>query len=113
MRLLSISAMLVLCANIVLAHSPLDATAPEDGASLSATPAEITISFKRNLRMTRVNWSRDDGASGVLDLGEQTSFATVFMLPFDASGSGTYMIEWRGLGDDGHPQTGTFSFVVE
>jgi len=28
-------------------------------------------------------------------------------------GTGNYLIEWRGLGGDGHALNGTFSFTVE
>jgi hypothetical protein len=28
-------------------------------------------------------------------------------------GAGDYVIEWRGLGDDGHPQSGSFTFRVD
>ncbi len=28
-------------------------------------------------------------------------------------GAGVYVVEWRGLGSDGHALNGTFSFTVE
>jgi methionine-rich copper-binding protein CopC len=28
-------------------------------------------------------------------------------------GAGVYQIEWRGLGVDGHPMSGSFSFEVK
>ncbi len=36
-----------------------------------------------------------------------------FTVPMQSVGSGTYVIDWRGLGADGHAMTGSFSFVVE
>ena len=48
-----------------------------------------------------------------LDLGDQNSFATEFIVPVIGMGPGSYKIEWRGLGIDGHAMTGEFMFTVE
>lgn len=103
----------LLTANIALAHSPLERTVPADGAGLTDVPAEVALVFARDIRLTRVEWTLDDDQSGSIDLSATSGFATEFTLPFDGAGSGEYRIEWRGLGDDGHPQTGSFGFVVE
>lgn len=113
MKLALAFALLLISAGISAAHSPLGGTSPSDGESLSVTPTSVALSFKRALRITRVKWSRGDGATGQLELGDYTDFTTEFSLPFEGQGSGTYTIEWRGLSDDGHPQSGTFSFVVD
>ncbi|MDJ0820193.1 MAG: copper resistance protein CopC [Paracoccaceae bacterium] len=97
----------------VFAHSPLQGTSPADGAVVAAAPAEVSLTFGRNIRLTRVSWSHAEGGSGQFDLAGQTAFTTEFALPFDGVGPGRYVIEWRGLGDDGHPQNGSFTFVVE
>jgi len=54
-----------------------------------------------------------DHPSVELDLGDQKSFATEFVVPVEQMGSGTYQIEWRGLGIDGHAMTGEFMFTVD
>ena len=36
------------------AHSPLQETSPNDGAKLEAMPTEVTFTFKRNMRLTKV-----------------------------------------------------------
>jgi methionine-rich copper-binding protein CopC len=48
-----------------------------------------------------------------MDLGNQKTFANEFILPMHDMGPGTYEVEWRGLGADGHALNGTFSFTVE
>ena len=48
-----------------------------------------------------------------MDLGEQSAFTQEFALPMHDMGAGVYVVEWRGLGDDGHALNGTFSFTVE
>ena len=95
------------------AHSPLDSTRPADGATLAAAPTDIALTFRRNIRLTKVTWQRADGASGVLDTSQIGGFATDLVLPFGETATGEYLIEWRGLSDDGHPQKGTFTFRVK
>ena len=41
------------------------------------------------------------------------SSGKIFAIPMQSMGEGTYEIEWRGLGEDGHPMNGTFGFTVE
>ena len=103
----------VFSVGVACAHSPLQQSSPADGDSLSSAPATITLTYQRGMRMTRIKWSRDDGNSGQIDLDGQSGFATEFSLPFTGQGRGVYTIEWRGLGDDGHPQSGVFAFTVE
>ena len=95
------------------AHSPLQVTSPNDGAKLEAMPTEVTFTFKRNMRLTKVTSTHNGSDANSLDLNGQTSFATEFQIPFSANGVGKYTIEWRGLGDDGHAQKGSFVFMVE
>ena len=103
----------VFSVDVAFAHSPLQQTSPADGDSLSRAPATITLTYQRGMRMTRIRWSRDDGDNGLIDLDGRSGFATKFSLPFTGQGRGVYTIEWRGLGDDGHPQSGVFAFTVE
>ena len=95
------------------AHSPLQETSPNDGAKLEAMPTEVTFTFKRNMRLTKVTSTQNGSDTNTLDLNGQTSFATEFQIPFSANSVGEYTIEWRGLGDDGHAQKGSFVFTVE
>jgi methionine-rich copper-binding protein CopC len=34
-------------------------------------------------------------------------------LPMQDMGPGSYVVEWRGLGADGHALNGTFNFTVK
>ena len=103
----------VLFASMALAHSPLEETVPDDGANLTVLPTELVIVFAHKIRLTRVVWTLDGNQTGPIDLSTVDGFATEFTLPFEGAGPGSYQIEWRGLGNDGHPQIGGFSFEVE
>lgn len=95
------------------AHSRVDTTTPENGATVAQAPSEISFQFAKEIRLTRVEMIHQDHPSVRLDLGEQTSFGREFALPLEGMGEGTYHIEWRGLGADGHAMQGGFSFTVD
>ncbi len=100
-------------ATSALAHSPLDSTTPANEAVVTQMPTEVLIDFKGSIRLTRVSITHADTHRMDMDLGEQTAFMQEFALPMHDMGAGTYVVEWRGLGDDGHALNGTFSFTVE
>ena len=113
MKSILIAGLTSLLATGVLAHSPLSATTPPDQATLAAAPDALSLTFKGTIRLTRVTSVHAGGPGTKLDLGDQTNFATDFVVPFAGMGPGAYVIEWRGLGADGHALKGTFSFTVE
>ena len=94
------------------AHSPLDNTTPANGATLAEAPGEIVLNFTGSIRLTRVTLTHA-ASETELDLDGLNDFVTNYTIPMQSFGTGTYQIEWRGLGDDGHPMNGTFSFAVE
>ena len=96
-----------------MAHSPLDATTPANDATVTEMPTEVLMDFKGDIRLTRVSITHADTHTMDMDLGDQTAFTQEFVLPMQDMGAGTYVVEWRGLGDDGHALNGTFSFIVE
>ena len=113
MKKIAFLALLVSLASGAFAHPRVKATIPEDGALIAEVPAEISFRFIRNTRLTRVEMIHSDQPSLQLDLGNQRSFDRTFTLPLQGMGAGTYRIEWRGLGIDGHAMQGEFTFTVE
>jgi methionine-rich copper-binding protein CopC len=100
-------------ATSAMAHSPLDSTTPANEAAVSLMPSEVLIDFKGDIRLTRADITHDDTNSMEVDLGDQTAFTQEFALPMHDMGAGEYVVEWRGLGADGHALNGTFRFTVE
>ena len=113
MKNLLVFVLITMLSTGAFAHSRVDTTTPENGAVLSDAPAEISLSFATEIRLTRVSLIHQDHPGQPLDLGEQKSFAEDFTLPLEDMGPGIYRIEWRGLGSDGHPMQGEFAFTVE
>ncbi|MCK0097284.1 copper resistance protein CopC [Yoonia sp. F2084L] len=113
MKTFLLAGMIGIWATGAMAHSPLDATTPANEATVAEMPTEVLMDFKGDIRLTRVSITHADTHSMDMDLGEQTAFTQEFALPMHDMGAGVYVVEWRGLGDDGHALNGTFSFTVE
>ena len=113
MKTFLLAGMIAIWATGALAHSPLDGTTPANDATVAQMPTEVLMDFKGDIRLTRVAITHADTPSVDMDLGEQTAFMQEFALPMHDMGVGVYVVEWRGLGDDGHALNGNFSFTVE
>ena len=113
MKKLTIFAFISMLATHVFAHSSVDTTTPDNGATVAEVPAEISFSFADDIRLTKVSMTHQDSQTVTLDLGGQTSFGRTFALPLISMGEGIYRIEWRGLGADGHAMQGEFTFTVD
>ena len=113
MKIILLACMIGTWAAGAMAHSPLDGTTPANEAIVLEMPAEVLMGFKGDIRLTRVAITHADTRSMDMDLGNQKTFAQEFVLPMHDMGPGTYEVEWRGLGADGHALNGTFSFTVE
>ncbi|WP_171133053.1 MULTISPECIES: copper resistance CopC family protein [unclassified Ruegeria] len=104
---------LVLLSGFAMAHSKVETTTPTDGATIPNQPGEVELRFDQEIRLTRVGLAFEQEKAVKLELGDQTNFEQNFSIPLPSKGSGTYVIEWRGLGVDGHTMQGEFSFTVE
>lgn len=113
MKKIAVIALITVISTGANAHSRVETTTPENGATVSEIPSEISFQFAKEIRLTRVEMIHQDQPSVRLDLGDQTSFGREFALPLEGMGEGTYHIEWRGLGADGHAMQGGFSFTVD
>lgn len=113
MKTILLAGMIGIWAIGAMAHTPLDGTTPANKTTVTEMPTVVLMGFKGDIRLTRVAIAHADTQSMDMDLGEQTAFTQEFALPMHDLGAGTYVVEWRGLGVDGHALNGTFSFTVE
>ena len=100
-------------ASAATAHSALKSTTPANGAVISQTPNEISLNFGKDIRLTRLMATHAGEKKIKLDLSKHNGFIKHYLIPFDGMGVGDYLIEWRGLGGDGHTLNGAFSFTVK
>jgi hypothetical protein len=113
MNRLAAMALISTLATGAVAHSRVDTTTPENGVAIAEVPSEISFNFADDIRLTKVNMIHQDVHTVPLGLGGQTNFGRAFVLPLQGMGGGTYRIEWRGLGADGHAMQGEFTFTVD
>ena len=113
MKIILCAGAIAIWATTAVAHSPLDGTTPANGSIVSEMLVEVLMDFKGDIRLTRVILTHAGSSAVNMELGEQKTFTQEFTLPMQDMGPGTYVVEWRGLGADGHALNGTFSFTVK
>ncbi len=103
----------LLSASIANAHSKKEALTPADGSTMQSVPETVVLRFNDGMRLTKMDMTHADHPSVAVDLDGVSGFLKEYTLPIESMGEGIYRFEWRGLGADGHPMTGEFSFTVE
>ena len=103
---------MVLAQSAVLAHSKNQTTTPVDGAVLEATPEVIGLTFSRPMRITFIRLTDTDGVDHILTRTDDMALVVEFFATPDDLPPGNYVIQWRGLSEDGHPTQGGFSFAI-
>lgn len=95
----------------VYAHTGLTSSTPSDGDDIADDVYEIVLEFNTKLESTSTlkifseNNEEIAGNTIVID----NVMTRGFNEPLD---NGTYTVEWRIIGADGHPIQGTYSFKV-
>lgn len=113
MKSLLYAAAISILSGTAMAHSPLELTVPSNEAQIVTEPETIDMTFKKGMRLTKVSMTHADHPAVSLDIAGAKGFITEYSLPMQKMGPGTYLIEWRGLGQDGHAINGDFTFSVE
>lgn len=104
----------VLLAGPAAAHDALSSSDPQDGATLTAVPGEISLTFTAEpLEVSPEIVVTDESGSVVMDDAPQVDgFDVLQQLPEDLP-SGVYDVAWRVVSSDGHPIDGAFSFTLD
>lgn len=111
--IVGVLAALVLSGGVASAHSVAISSSPENGSSVDAGPAQVSVTFNEAVQsqfasLTVVGpdgnlWSRSDPT---------VSGATVSVDVGDLGPTGTYTIAYRVTSADGHPVSGTRTFTL-
>lgn len=111
--------LVIVCAGVVgaapaMAHTDLESSSPNDGATLSEVPASIDLTFSESVLSEGAAIVVRTDTDTPVDVGAVTvDGATVSVAwPADAD-SGRFNVAWRVVADDGHPIEGTLSFTIE
>lgn len=118
-RLLACAALagvLVFVPRTAMAHLGLSRSAPAEGARLPVAPRSLRLEFTEGVERTlaRVRLLGPGGSEVRLSSLRQPadSMQVVVADVLDGLAAGEYAIEWRVVGADGHPVSGTIRFVV-
>jgi copper resistance protein C len=95
------------------AHNVLIGSDPKDGATLSASPAQVTLVFDQAVRQgyAQLGVTGTDGstwADGAAVVAAERVSVKVKPLP----AGGSYVVGYRILSADGHPVTGKITFSL-
>ena len=97
----------------VTAHMAYSKSAPEKDATLNQSPPQIQVWFTQDPEpaVSRISLEGPTGqvALGDTQVGDDRSLVAAVPTPL---APGTYTINWRSAGDDGHVQRGDFSFSI-
>lgn len=108
MKYTVLAALLSVLPGLALAHSILKRSDPAAGTVLDVAPAEISLTFGDGVRLTALRLGGD-----LLDVPDQSGFATLLVVPLPPMEAGAQSIEWRGLSKDGHTVKGNIDFTVK
>ena len=102
----------LLQSEVVSAHTGITSSTPADGEVIVEEIHEVVLEFNTEIESTStVNVSDENGeeiAISNLEIIDHIMTAA-FMSPLD---NGTYIVEWKIIGADGHPIQGSYSFTV-
>lgn len=102
--------------SVAMAHLGLSRSTPADGALVPNAPSVLRLEFTEAVERTiaRIRLLGPDGAEVRLSELRQPADSMNIVLADLPTGlaPGAYAIEWRVVGADGHPVSGTIRFVV-
>ena len=96
----------------VSAHTGLTSSSPADGEDITEDVHEIVLEFNTKIETTSTVKVFNENKEEIIVSNTQVSDNVMtggFMSPLD---NGTYTVEWKIIGADGHPIQGTYSFMV-
>lgn len=113
LRALLLSVLLALCVPAAAqAHAVLTASQPAEGAVLTTSPADISLTFGGDVRVVSLVLKHDGDPDLPLPLPAATPFAHSAQAPLPALAPGAYRIEWRTVAKDMHAMSGAVTFTV-
>ena len=100
-----------------LGHSEVESSTPKNGARLARTPATVTLRYDdpiqriRAITVTR-NGRQNLARSSRIGARDARTVVVILKRPGPRNQNGTYRVNWRVTGADGHTVNGVVSFRV-
>lgn len=103
---------LFLSSPAVFAHTVLESADPAEGDVVTKELQEMVLEFNTDLEQASSFTLEDEAGQEVpinVEMGEQSMKGTLGA----AIANGTYTVNWKIIGADGHPIEGTYAFTLE
>jgi methionine-rich copper-binding protein CopC len=102
---------LSLATTVAMAHAHLQKSVPADSGVVTASPANVVLSFSEPAHLTACWIQKGDGAKQKIG-PLPTDPARQITVPLPQLAPGTYVVSWRVIGDDSHIVPGQIRFTV-
>jgi methionine-rich copper-binding protein CopC len=96
---------------MAMAHAKLELTVPAADSSIATMPAQVMLHFSEAVKVTAMTIEKEGGKDKV-DLKVPSGASSMVQAAAPKLGAGVYLLNWRGLSDDGHVMNGTVRFTV-
>ncbi len=112
-RVISVTLILLFAfTTTVSAHTGLTSSSPADGEVVAEDIHEVVLEFNSKIESTSTVkvFNENEEEISVSNIQVNDNVMTgAFMSPLE---NGTYTVDWKIIGADGHPIQGSYSFVV-
>lgn len=112
-RILSATLIFLLAfSSVSYAHTGLTSSSPADGEDVTEDLHQIELEFNTEIETTSTVKVFNENEEEMIINNTQVSDSVLtagFVSPLD---NGTYTVEWKIIGADGHPTQGNYSFTV-
>jgi methionine-rich copper-binding protein CopC len=90
----------------------LHESVPVDHSTLTVLPKDIVLEFTKPIQLTALSLQKSDGKTQDLAPLPKVADSRVSVPMPQNLTAGAYLINWRGVGADGHVMSGKISFSV-
>jgi LPXTG-motif cell wall-anchored protein len=102
----------------VAAHADYESSIPKAGETVATAPGQVKIVFTEELKAEGNTIRVKDATGMVADQGNTTldrsdaNRKTVIVSLKSGLANGSYTVDWKNAGADGHTEEGSFTFVI-
>lgn len=102
---------LVSLASTAWAHTHLESSLPANGSTVTKAPTEFVLIFPEAVRATSLSVTKAGGKEQKIEKLPTASAARI-AVPAPKLEDGSYTLDWRVAGKDGHVMSGKVQFKV-
>lgn len=112
LNLLLASSALMLSSNL-FAHGAMHETFPANGALMTEPTERIELNFKNPTKLVSLKLLDSEDNSVPVNFERSQQAGTHFESMFSELEPGSYSVQWKAMGEDGHMMKGGFQFEQE